>query len=144
MNLQTLRRGSGSTKPAAGRGIAIFDYDNDGYLDIAIAAAHGGVQSLPQQRRRHFHRCLDRLRARQIASTRSASLAGDYNNDGFVDLYITRLGFYGGEGELLRNNGDGTFTNVTEEAGLKLLGPGVHRFLGRLRWRRLPRSVHRQ
>ena len=39
---------------------------------------------------------------------------GDYNNDGFEDLFIT----YWGQNVLYRNNGDGTFTDVTEEAGL--------------------------
>ena len=39
---------------------------------------------------------------------------GDYNNDGFEDLFLT----YYGQNRLYRNNGDGTFTNVTEKAGL--------------------------
>ena len=39
---------------------------------------------------------------------------GDYNNDGFEDLFIT----YYGQNKLYRNNGDGTFTDVTKEAGL--------------------------
>ena len=39
------------------------------------------------------------------------------------DLFITRLGFYAGDGQLFRNNGDGTFTDVTEHAGLNVWGP---------------------
>ncbi len=44
----------------------------------------------------------------------SAVCVGDYNNDGFDDLFIT----YFGQNALFRNNGDGTFTEVTKEAGL--------------------------
>src|SRR5206468_9667606 len=44
----------------------------------------------------------------------SAVAIGDYNNDGFDDLFVT----YFGQNVLYRNNGDGTFTDVTKEAGL--------------------------
>jgi hypothetical protein len=112
----------GLDKTSGGRGIAIFDYDNDGYLDIAIAAAHGGCNLYHNNGDGTFTDVSIGSGIDKSVNT-FALLAGDYNNDGFVDLYITRLGFYGGEGELLRNNGDGTFTNVTEEAGLNLWGP---------------------
>ena len=45
---------------------------------------------------------------------RSAVAVGDYNNDGFDDLFVT----YWGQNVLYRNNGDGTFTDVTRQAGL--------------------------
>ncbi|HWF10675.1 MAG TPA: CRTAC1 family protein [Bryobacteraceae bacterium] len=112
----------GLDKTSGGRGIAIFDYDNDGYLDIAIAAAHGGCSLYHNNGDGTFTDVSIGSGIDKSVNT-FALLAADYNNDGFVDLYITRLGFYGGEGELLRNNGDGTFTNVTEEAGLTLWGP---------------------
>ena len=67
---------------------------------------------------------------------------GDYNNDGFDDLFIT----YYGQNVLYHNNGDGTFTDVTEKAGLRQqavrYGLGLH--VGRLRPGRPPRSVRRQ
>ena len=44
----------------------------------------------------------------------SAVCVGDYNNDGFEDLFVT----YWGQNVLYRNNGNGTFTDVTREAGL--------------------------
>ncbi len=112
----------GLDKTSGGRGIAIFDYDKDGYLDIAIAAAHGGCNLYHNNGDGTFTDVSIGSGIDKSVNT-FALLAADYNNDGFVDLYITRLGFYGGEGELLRNNGDGTFTDVTEEAGLKLWGP---------------------
>jgi len=52
-----------------------------------------------------------------------AVIAGDYDNDGFVDLFVSRLGFYSGDGTLYHNNGDGTFTDVTARAGLRIWDP---------------------
>jgi hypothetical protein len=112
----------GLDKTSGGRGIAIFDYDNDGFLDIAIAAAHGGCSLYHNNGDGTFTDVSIGSGIDKSVNT-FALLAADYNNDGWVDLYVTRLGFYGGEGELLRNNGDGTFTNVTAEAGLTLWGP---------------------
>ena len=66
---------------------------------------------------------------------------GDYNNDGFEDLFVT----YWGQNVLYRNNGDGTFTDVTKEAGLlepDALGLRLH--LGRLRPGRQARPVRCQ
>ena len=67
---------------------------------------------------------------------------GDYDNDGFDDLFIT----YYGQNVLYHNNGDGTFTDVTEKAGLLQHGSPLRLrlHLGRLRPRRPPRSVRRQ
>jgi len=112
----------GLDKTSGGRGIAIFDYDNDGYLDIAIGAAHGGCNLYHNNGDGTFTDVSIGSGIDKSVNT-FALLAADYNNDGFVDLYVTRLGFYGGDGELLRNNGDGTFTNVTEQAGLSAWGP---------------------
>jgi hypothetical protein len=113
----------GLDKTSAGRGIAVFDYNNDGYLDIVICAAHGGCSLYRNNGDGTFTDVSIGSGVDKCINT-FAVAAGDYNNDGFIDLYITRLGFYGGEGELLRNNGDGTFTIVTAQAGLSLWGPG--------------------
>jgi len=108
----------GLDKTSGGRGSAIFDYDNDGYLDIVIGAAYGGTNLYHNNGDGTFTDVsIDS--GLDISVNSFATVAGDYNNDGFVDLYITRQGFYVGEGQLFRNNGDGTFTDVTEEAGLK-------------------------
>ncbi len=112
----------GFDKTSAGRGIAIFDYDNDGYLDIVMASAHGGCNL--------FHNNGDgTFTDVSVASGLDTAVntfgitVGDYNNDGYPDVFITRLGFYAGEAQLFRNNGDGTFTDVTEQAGLNVWGP---------------------
>src|SRR5689334_11927355 len=68
--------------------------------------------------------CKDRVIPQLLDITKKAGVAstgfamggsvGDYNNDGWPDLFITNLG----QNVLYRNNGDGTFTDVTKEAGL--------------------------
>jgi tetratricopeptide (TPR) repeat protein len=108
----------GLDKTSGGRGSAIFDYDNDGYLDIVIGAAYGGTNLYHNNGDGTFTDVsIDS--GLDISVNSFATVAGDYNNDGFTDLYITRQGFYVGEGQLFRNNGDGTFTDVTQQAGLK-------------------------
>jgi tetratricopeptide (TPR) repeat protein len=113
----------GLDKTAANRGTAIFDYDNDGYLDIAIATAHGGISL--------FHNNGDgTFTDVSVGSGLDGCVeafgitVGDYNNDGYADIFVTRFGFYAGHGHLYRNNGNGTFTDVTQQAGLSVWGPG--------------------
>ncbi len=112
----------GLDKTLAGRGTVVFDYNNDGFLDIAIAGQHGGCNLYRNNGDGTFtdvsvgsglDACYDGF----------AVVAGDYDNNGLIDLYINRLGFYHGEGVLFRNNGDGTFTDVTRRAGLNTWGP---------------------
>jgi tetratricopeptide (TPR) repeat protein len=108
----------GLDKTSGGRGTAVFDYDNDGWLDIAITSAYGG-SNLYHNNGDGTFTDVSLSSGLDSATNTFAVVAGDYNNDGFTDLYITRAGFYVGEGQLFRNNGDGTFTDVTEQAGLK-------------------------
>ena len=108
----------GIDKTSGGRGTAVFDYDNDGWLDIAITSAYGG-SNLYHNNGDGTFTDVSVSSGLDTATNTFAVIAGDYNNDGFTDLYITRSGFYVGEGQLFRNNGDGTFTDVTLEAGLK-------------------------
>ena len=113
----------GLDKTSAGRGLAIFDYDNDGYLDIVIASAHGGVNLYHNNGDGTFSDVSIRS-GLDTCVNGFAITVGDYDNDGFADLFITRMGFYSGEGQLFHNNGDGTFSDVTSRAGLKVWGPG--------------------
>jgi len=108
----------GIDKTSGGRGTAVFDYDNDGWLDIAVTSAYGGA-TLYHNNGDGTFTDVSVTSGLDTATNTFAVIAGDYNNDGFIDLYITRSGFYVGEGQLFRNNGDGTFTDVTAEAGLK-------------------------
>ena len=111
----------GLDKTGAGRGTAIFDMDGDGYLDVVIASNHAGCSVYHNNGDGTFtdvsvgsglEYCYDTF----------AITVGDYNNDGWDDLYITRQGFFPGETVLFRNNGDGTFTDVTKEAGVQNWG----------------------
>ena len=108
---------------ANGCGVAFFDYDNDGWLDIfllngsRIEAFPAGQQ--PTNRLLHNNRdgtFTDRTeKAGLIKHGWSQGVCiGDYDNDGFEDLFVT----YWGQNVLYHNNGDGTFTDITRQAGL--------------------------
>ncbi len=104
-----------------GGGCAFFDYDNDGWMDIFILGGRR-LQSIPpgaSNRLYHNNRDGTFTDVTESAGLIDAAWAvgvcvGDYNNDGFEDLYVT----YFGQNKLYRNNGNGTFTDVTAKAGL--------------------------
>jgi len=122
-------------------GAALFDYNNDGLLDIFLV--NGGkitdTLKVPEQFDRSSPRYWNRLyRQNRDGSftdvTQAAGLAaagngnygmgvavGDYDNDGFSDLYVTSYG----KNVLYHNNGDGTFTDVTQKAGVSAGGWSV-------------------
>jgi hypothetical protein len=112
----------GLDKTCGGRGTAIFDSNGDGTLDVVIAGAHAGCSLYRNNGDGTFTDIstgsgLDRC-------VYSFGLAvGDYDNNGLPDLFVSGLGFFDGQGMLMRNNGDGTFTDVTKEAGLDMWGP---------------------
>jgi hypothetical protein len=102
-------------------GAAFLDYDNDGWLDILVLSGSRFGDPPPNASNRLYKNNRDGTFS---DVTKKAGLfrtgyaygvtVGDYNNDGFEDLFIT----YWGQNVLYRNNGDGTFTDVTKEAGL--------------------------
>ena len=105
-------------KVDGGRGSAWGDYDNDGDLDIV---AVGTYQPHVLYRNNGDGTFTDVAAQAGVADPRGGwgSLFADYNNDGYPDLYITRGGWSGAaENTLYRNNGDGTFTDVTHTAGV--------------------------
>jgi hypothetical protein len=106
-----------------GPGCAFIDYDNDGYPDILLINGmdfpghpHGGATTLKLYHNDHDGTFTD--------VTRRAGLAipmfglgvaiGDYDNDGFDDIFISAVG----QSHLFHNNGNGTFTDVTKLAGM--------------------------
>ena len=114
-----------------GAGVALFDYDNDGRLDIFLVngaplsdpTPKGTIpeKTGPMHWNRLFHQKSDgtfedvtEKAGLQGAGYGMGVAVGDYDNDGFEDLYVTA---YGGN-KLYHNNGDGTFTDVTSQAGV--------------------------
>ena len=105
-------------------GVAVFDYDGDGYPDIYFVNAAempSLVKSGPQFHNRLFHnnQNLTFSDVTEKAGLEGAGYGmgvavGDYDNDGRPDLYVTGLN----GSQLFRNNGDGTFSDVTAKAGV--------------------------
>ena len=107
-------------------GCAFFDYDNDGWMDIFLVNTGPCDFFKPPAHRRPrnalYHNNRDgtftdvtaRAQLEGVAFGMGVA-AGDYDGDGFTDLYVTAYG----RNTLYHNNGDGTFTDVTEKAGLQ-------------------------
>jgi hypothetical protein len=106
---------------AMGCGVAFFDYDNDGWLDILVLSGSRFGDPVPTASNRlyknnrdgTFHDVTEKAGLFRTGYAYGVTV-GDYNNDGFEDLFFT----YWGKNVLYRNNGNGTFTDVTREAGL--------------------------
>src|SRR5689334_7766224 len=104
-------------------GVAMFDYDNDGKLDLFLVNSLSVdlVKSKGKTKSQLYHND-GNGKFTEVGEKAGVSdvgwgmgvAVGDYNNDGFEDLYVTCLG----PDHLLKNNGNGTFTDVTAKAGV--------------------------
>jgi enediyne biosynthesis protein E4 len=118
---------------AMASGVALFDYDNDGLIDIYFLSGAPLFPARPDSSVRNaLYRNEGNFRFRDVTDEAGVGHAGfalgvavaDYDNDGYADLYVTNFGF----NVLYRNNGDGTFTDVTQAAGVAgggLVGAGT-------------------
>jgi len=117
-----------------GASVGVFaDYDNDGFKDLFVSRTFTHNQLFHNNGDGTFTDVTAKSRIGDDCCTTVASW-GDYDNDGLLDLYVGRYldprtriptTFYARNGEpnqLYHNNGDGTFTNVTEQAGVGDLG----------------------
>ena len=105
-------------------GVTLFDYNNDGLLDIFFTNG-AAIPSLQKSDPSYWNRLYrnngdgtftdvtEKAGLQGIGYSMGAAV-GDYDNDGFVDLYVTGLN----RNQLFHNNGDGTFTDVTAKAGV--------------------------
>ena len=108
-----------------GPGVAFIDYDNDGWQDIFIVngtdwPGHSGKHSTPKLYHNNHDGTFTDVTHKaglDIEILGMGVAVGDYDNDGYDDLFVTAMG----QSHLFHNNGNGTFTDVTQKAGL--MGP---------------------
>src|SRR5438128_922688 len=139
--LDKFRHRSGTPEKATileipGSGVALLDYDNDGWLDIYLLngstfAALKGREPAPRAmllRNNHDGTFTDVTAKAGVANERwgFGVAVGDYDNDGWPDIYVSNYG----KNRLYHNNHDGTFTDVAEKAGVTLGGWSAGRTWG--------------
>jgi enediyne biosynthesis protein E4 len=117
-----------------GSGVALFDFDNDGRLDVLILQGQPLAPDLPADSgtctaklyRNMLQANADGTHTLRFADVTATSklcshsyamgvAIGDYDNDGYADVFVTH---FGAPNQLFHNNGDGTFTDVTQKAGV--------------------------
>ncbi|MGC1483546.1 MAG: CRTAC1 family protein [Candidatus Acidiferrum sp.] len=130
LNAKTIFGGEHKNKyllETTGCGVAFYDYDNDDWLDIFLVNGWR-LEGFPKEQEPISHLFKNNRDGTFTDVTAKAGLVhsgwgqgvcvGDYDNDGFDDLFVT----YFGKNVLYHNNGNGAFTDVTEKAGVATNG----------------------
>jgi enediyne biosynthesis protein E4 len=134
LNVETIYGGVGTNKyllETTGCGLAFYDYDNDGWLDLFLVNGWR-LEGFPPGKEPHCRLFKNNRDGTFTDVTAGSGLdhktgwgqaccVGDYDNDGYNDLFVT----YYGQPVLYRNHGDGTFTDVTDQANLIQPGPKI-------------------
>ena len=97
-----------------GRGVAVEDFKRDGFLDVVTCSNYEGMHFFKND---HGIRFVDQTKGSGLENIKQCFtvVPVDYDNDGWIDLFISRpFSHY----SLMRNNGNGTFTDVTQQVGL--------------------------
>ena len=129
---QDISAASGVNKIAFTKGVAAADYDNDGYVDFYVSNLYGGNFLYHNNRDNTFTEVSQQAGVHQPQSQNFATWFFDYDNDGWPDIFVTTYFFSLDETmrsymglptnaetfKLYRNLGNGTFKDVTSEAGL--------------------------
>ena len=132
LDVETTFGGVGKNKyllETTGCGLAFYDYDNDGWLDVFMVNGWR-LEGFPKGKEPHCRLFKNNRDGTFTDVTKGSGLdvrtgwgqaccVGDYDNDGNDDLFVT----YYGQNVLYHNNGNGTFTDVTERTGLLQPGP---------------------
>ena len=126
----TTRAGLPHPYPAAASGVVFFDYDNDGDADLFVAAVAGGDRLYRNDGKGRFED-VSAQAGIEPSTWGSMPTVADYDRDGFLDLYIARMGDHeskaprptynarnGVRSTLLHNEGDGTFKDVSHKASV--------------------------
>jgi enediyne biosynthesis protein E4 len=106
-----------------GSGVALFDYDNDGDLDVFLVQSRGPSRLFRNDLKDGVLHFTDVTAESGIVTTGYGMgvATGDFDNDGFIDLYVTSFG----TNQLFHNNGNGTFTDVSKRSGTDISGWSV-------------------
>jgi len=126
LNAKTIFGGDHKNKyllETTGCGVAFYDYDNDGWLDIFLVNGWR-LEGFPKGQEPHSHLFKNNRDGTFTDVTEQAGVVhtgwgqgvciGDYDNDGYEDLFVS----YFGKNVLYHNNGNGTFSDVTDKAGV--------------------------
>ena len=132
LDIETTYGGVGRNKyllETTGCGLAFYDYDNDGWLDVFLVNGWR-LEGFAKGKEPHCHLFKNNRDGTFTDVSKGSGLeirtgwgqaccVGDYDNDGYDDLFVT----YYGQNVLYHSNGNGTFTDVTQSAGLIQPGP---------------------